>query len=101
MPVKRAHAIDLTAAFDRPISPEEAREVLRAAVGVEVVDEPVLDRYPMPLTATGKYACEVGRIRTDLAIPNALKMFICGDQLLRGAAWNAVEILEHLIRMKR
>ncbi len=98
--VKRAHAIDLTAAFERPVSPEAARKVLNEAPGVIVVDIPGENIYPMPLSATGQNECQVGRIRTDLVLPNALKMFICGDQLLRGAALNAVEILEHLIRLK-
>ena len=98
MPVRRAHSVDVTALFERPISPEVAREVLSESEGVTIVDEPEKSKYPMPLVATGKYDCFVGRIRQDLVFPNALKLFICGDQLLRGAAWNAVEILEHLIK---
>ncbi len=98
VPVRRAHSIDVTALFERPVSPEGAREVLRASEGIVVLDEPEKNEYPMPLMAAGKDECFVGRIRRDSAFPNALKLFICGDQLLRGAAWNAVEILEHLER---
>jgi len=64
---------------------------------VEVVDEPAQARYPMPLTATGKWDVEVGRIRQNLAFDNALDFFVSGDQLLKGAALNAVQIAELLV----
>ena len=94
IPTLRAHAEAATVLFERPVTPEAAREVLEKAPGVQVVDEPEKNRYPMSLTATEKWDVEVGRIRKNLAFDNALDFFVVGDQLLRGAALNAVEIAE-------
>lgn len=94
VPVMRAHSLDVTAEFAQPLKPQLARDVLKKAPGIDVVDDLVAGKYPMPYTASGKLNCEVGRIREDLVNPNAIKMFICGDQLLRGAALNALEIAE-------
>jgi len=96
IPTLRAHSEAATVIFERPVSPAAAREVLASAPGVEVVDEPARVSYPMPLTATGKWNVEVGRIRQNLAFDNALDFFVSGDQLLKGAALNAVQIAELL-----
>ena len=100
VPIARAHSESLNLEFEEEITPEEAREILRANEGVKVVDDPLNNRYPMPLEATGKYDVLAGRIRQDLSRNDkkGLDMFISGDQLLRGAALNAVEIAEHLIK---
>jgi len=94
IPTLRAHSEAATVLFERPVTPEAARAVLEEAPGVEVVDEPEQNRYPMPLSATGKWDVEVGRIRKNLAFDKALDFFVSGDQLLKGAALNAVQIAE-------
>jgi aspartate-semialdehyde dehydrogenase len=96
VPTLRVHSEAVTVEFEHPVSPEAAREVLRVAPGVDLVDDPIGRRYPMPLTATGKFNVEVGRIRKSLAFDNGLDFFVAGDQLLKGAALNAVQIAELL-----
>src|SRR5947207_8885581 len=96
VPVYRAHSVAVTAEFKRPLSVEQAREILSKAPGLELVDEPHRNRYPMPLTVAGKDNCEVGRLRLDCAFENGLSFWVAGDQLLKGAALNAVQIAELL-----
>lgn len=96
VPVYRAHSVAVTAEFDRPVSVEEAHEVLAKAPGLELVDEPQNNRYPMPLFTAGRDNCEVGRVRRDCAFENGLSFWVSGDQLLKGAALNAVQIAELL-----
>jgi aspartate-semialdehyde dehydrogenase len=96
VPVYRAHSVAVSAEFERPISVEQAREVLAKAPGLELVDEPQSNRYPMPLGVAGKDNCQVGRLRLDCAIENGLSFWVSGDQLLKGAALNAVQIAELL-----
>ena len=96
VPVYRAHSVAVTAEFERPVSVDQAREVLAKAPGLELVDEPLSDRYPMPLRVAGKDNCEVGRVRRDCALENGLSFWVSGDQLLKGAALNAVQIAELL-----
>ena len=96
VPVYRAHSVAVSAEFDRAVSVEEAREVLAKAPGLELVDEPHNNRYPMPLSVAGKDNCEVGRVRLDCALENGLSFWVSGDQLLKGAALNAVQIAELL-----
>jgi aspartate-semialdehyde dehydrogenase len=96
VPVYRAHSVAVNAEFDRPVSVEEAHEVLAKAPGLELVDEPHNNRYPMPLFTAGKDNCEVGRVRRDCAFENGLSFWVSGDQLLKGAALNAVQIAELL-----
>jgi aspartate-semialdehyde dehydrogenase len=96
VPVYRAHSVAVTAEFDRPVSVEQAREVLAKAPGLELVDEPRANRYPMPLHVAGRDNCQVGRVRVDCACDNGLSFWISGDQLLKGAALNAVQIAELL-----
>jgi aspartate-semialdehyde dehydrogenase len=78
------------------IGPDEVRELLAAAPGVRVVDEPGLSEYPTPLIASGYDEVLVGRIRRDLSVENGIAMFVVGDNLRKGAATNAVQILELL-----
>ena len=98
VPVYRAHSISVSAEFERPVSVERAREVLQNAPGIEVVDAPESNRYPMPLDYAGKDDCGVGRIRKDSAFENGLSFWVVGDQLLKGAALNAVQIAEELLK---
>ena len=100
VPIARAHSESLNIEFEEDITPEEAREILSKAEGVTLVDDPLNGGYPMPLDATAKYDVLVGRIRQDISRSDkkGLDMFISGDQLLRGAALNAVEIAEHLVK---
>src|SRR6266581_3901409 len=96
VPVYRAHSVAVTAEFERPISLERARELLAKAPGLELVDEPLSNRYPMPFSVAGKDNCQVGRVRVDCAFENGLSLWVYGDQLLKGAALNAVQIAELL-----
>jgi aspartate-semialdehyde dehydrogenase len=96
VPVYRAHSVAVTAEFQRPLSVEQAREILSKAPGLELVDQPHSNRYPMPLTVAGKDNCQVGRLRLDCAFENGLSFWVAGDQLLKGAALNAVQIAELL-----
>jgi len=96
VPVYRAHSVAVSAEFERPVSVEQAREVLAKAPGVELVDEPQSNRYPMPLSVAEKDNCQVGRVRLDCAFENGLSFWVSGDQLLKGAALNAVQIAELL-----
>jgi aspartate-semialdehyde dehydrogenase len=96
VPVYRAHSVAVSAEFERRVSVERAREVLAKAPGLELVDEPQSNRYPMPLHVAGKDNCQVGRVRLDCALENGLSFWVSGDQLLKGAALNAVQIAELL-----
>ena len=96
VPVYRAHSVAVSAQFERTVSVEQAHEVLAKAPGLELVDEPQNNRYPMPLSTAGKDNCEVGRVRLDCAFENGLSFWVSGDQLLKGAALNAVQIAELL-----
>jgi aspartate-semialdehyde dehydrogenase len=96
VPVYRAHSVAVCAEFEQPVSVERAQEVLAKAPGIELVDEPQSNRYPMPLNVTGKDNCQVGRVRVDCALENGLSFWVSGDQLLKGAALNAVQIAELL-----
>ncbi len=100
VPIARAHSESLNLEFENDITPAEAREILSKCEGVRVVDDPLNGGYPMPLDATAKYDVLAGRIRQDISRDDkkGLEMFVSGDQLLRGAALNAVEIAEHLIK---
>jgi aspartate-semialdehyde dehydrogenase len=96
VPVYRAHSVAVTAEFERAPSVDEAREVLAKAPGLDLLDEPHRNVYPMPLDAAGKDNCQVGRVRLDCALENGLAFWVSGDQLLKGAALNAVQIAELL-----
>ena len=98
VPVYRSHSIAVSAEFEKPITVAAAREVLAKAPGLDLVDDPANKIYPMPLFTSEKYNCEVGRIRLDCALDNGLAFWVSGDQLLKGAALNAVQIAEVLVR---
>ncbi len=99
VPVLRAHAIAATVECENPISAEEARRLLADAPGVRIVDDPARNHFPMPVEASGRDDILVGRIRRDVSDPSgrSLALFIAGDQLLKGAALNAVQIAERLV----
>jgi aspartate-semialdehyde dehydrogenase len=94
VPVYRAHSVAVTAEFERPISLQAARSALEEAPGLDIVDAPESSRYPLPLSCAGMDNCQIGRLREDVAIENGLSFWVCGDQLLKGAALNAVQIAE-------
>ncbi|MDB6037778.1 MAG: aspartate semialdehyde dehydrogenase, partial [Verrucomicrobiales bacterium] len=98
VPVYRAHSVALSAEFEKPITVESAREVLSRAPGLDIVDTPEKSEYPLPLYVAEKDNCQVGRIRKDCAMDNGLCFWVCGDQLLKGAALNAVQIAEELLK---
>lgn len=99
VPILRAHGMAITVEFDEVVSPDEARALLAAAPGVRVVDDRLRNHFPMPSEASGQEDVLVGRIRTDLGDPSgrSLALFVVGDQLLKGAAQNAVQIAEALL----
>jgi aspartate-semialdehyde dehydrogenase len=95
VPVMRAHSISVTVEFEREAPDVEAvREILSQSPGVKLVDDRAANHFPMPNEASGQDDVLVGRIRKDLSHPSAISMFIAGDQLLKGAALNAVQIAE-------
>jgi aspartate-semialdehyde dehydrogenase len=96
VPVYRAHCVAVNAEFERPVSVSAARAALQTAKGIRLVDNPAKNEYPMPLHCAGRDECEVGRLRLDCAFENGLAMWVAGDQLLKGAALNAVQIAELL-----
>ncbi len=96
VPVIRAHSIAISAEFTIPVREERARQVIVDFPGAELCDDPGNNIYPMPLDYSGKEKCGVGRIRRDLAFDNGLALWVCGDQLWKGAALNAVQIAEAL-----
>ena len=96
VPIMRAHSEAITLELERPATVQEARTILGNAPGLELRDDPEAKLYPMPLTASGKWDVEVGRIRSSLVFEGGLDFFVAGDQLLKGAALNAVQIAEYL-----
>ena len=98
VPVMRSHSISVQMHFDRPVSVEEARQVLAKAPGVKLVDDLKNKQYPMPLDTSGQDIVFVGRIRPDLTVPNGLCLWCCGDQVRKGAATNCIQIAELLVK---
>ena len=98
VPVMRAHSESIWVETERPISVAEAREAFSKAEGVVLMDDLANKIYPMPLDIAGKDPVYVGRVREDLANPNGLTFWTVSDQLKKGAALNAVQIAEYLIR---
>src|SRR5436190_2177139 len=98
VPVYRAHSIAVSAEFEKPATVEAARAVLLKAPGLDVVDNPEKKEYPLPLYAAERFNCQVGRLRQDCALDNGLCFWVAGDQLLKGAALNAVQIAEELMK---
>ena len=97
VPVLRAHSEAVNVEFDEPFPVEEARSLLAAAPGVELLDDSAHNRFPMPTDVTGRDPVMVGRIRQDISEPNALEFWLCGDQIRKGAALNAIQIAELLL----
>ena len=98
VPVLRAHSEAVNIEFESPFPVAEARDLLAAAPGVELIDDPVANRFPMPTDVTGRDPVAIGRIRQDISDANALELWLCGDQIRKGAALNAVQIAELLIQ---
>ena len=98
VPVFTAHSIAVNVETEEPVTPGRARELFADFPGLRVWDEPGQNRYPMPVVVEGQDDCFVGRIRQDLSLANALNFWVVGDQLRKGAATNAVQIAELLIR---
>lgn len=98
VPVYRAHSVAVNAEFEKPVTVEAATEVLGKAAGLDVIDNPGNAEYPLPLYQAEHYNCAVGRVRKDCAMENGLAFWVAGDQLLKGAALNAVQIAEVLLK---
>jgi len=99
VPVYRTHSVAVSAEFEKPVTVEAALNALKRAPGLDVIDDPAKSEYPLPLYQAEKYNCAVGRIRKDCALDNGLAFWVSGDQLLKGAALNAVQIAEELIKL--
>ena len=97
VPVLRAHSETVNVEFDEPFPVSEARELLDAAPGVQLLEDPASNRFPMPTDVTGRDPVLVGRIRQDISEDRALEFWLCGDQIRKGAALNAIQIAELLL----
>ena len=98
VPVARSHSISVSCHFDVPVTVEQAREVISKAPGCKLVDDLSKKMYPMPLDTSDQDLVFVGRIRPDLTNPNAVALWCCGDQVRKGAATNAIQIAELLVK---
>jgi aspartate-semialdehyde dehydrogenase len=98
VPIYRAHSEAINLSLERELSVAQIRDLIAKAPGCRLVDDPANKKYPMPIDASFQDEVLVGRIRKDISQPNGIEMFISGDQLLKGAALNAVQIAEFLIR---
>lgn len=99
VPVLRAHSEAVNLEFDSPFEVEKAKMLLSQAPGVKLVEDWQNNYFPMPLDATGKDEVLVGRIRQDISHPNGLELWLCGDQIRKGAALNAIQIAELLLKL--
>jgi aspartate-semialdehyde dehydrogenase len=101
IPTIRAHSESIVVETEKPINPAEVRELMARADGIEIKDNIADNVYPMPMTASEKFDVEVGRIRQNLIFgEHGLEFFVCGDQLLKGAALNAVQIGEMIVKQR-
>jgi len=98
VPVFRSHSESINVEFHKPITADEAREILANAPGIKVYDDPAQQEYPMPILTTGDDLVWVGRIREDFTVPSGLNLWVVGDQIRKGAALNSVQIAEELIK---
>ncbi|MGE5397908.1 MAG: aspartate-semialdehyde dehydrogenase [Chitinophagales bacterium] len=98
VPVFRSHSESINLETERGLSVEEARNILSAAPGVVVMDEPANNIYPMPLLSSNRDEVFVGRIREDISLENGLNLWVAADQIRKGAATNAIQIAEILVR---
>ena len=101
VPVLRAHTEVLYLEFEKPMKPEDAKEILRQAPGIDIQDDSKENHFPMPLEASNRENVMVGRIRKDLSCENGLSLMVAGDQLWKGAALNAVQIAEAAFKVQR
>lgn len=97
VPVMRSHAESIYIETEKPVSPEEAKAAIAAFPGAGLKDDPSEQLYPMPLDTSNKTEVLAGRIRKDLVNPNGLNLWVCGDQIRKGAALNALQIAEYMI----
>ena len=97
VPVLRAHSEAVNIEFETAFPVDEARRLLEQAAGVELIEDAASNRFPMPTDVTGRDPVAIGRIRQDISDPNALELWLCGDQIRKGAALNAIQIAELLI----
>jgi aspartate-semialdehyde dehydrogenase len=99
VPIPRAHSESINLEFERPITPDQVREILRKAPGITIVDDREKNHFPMPLEASGQDNVLVGRIRQDISRDDGrgIELFVAGDQIRKGAATNAVQIGERLV----
>ena len=100
VPVLRAHSESINVEFQQPFAVSEARHALKSAQGVELLEDFQENRFPMPVDVTGNDEIAVGRIRQDISQPNALEFWLCGDQIRKGAALNAIQIAELFVSSK-
>jgi aspartate-semialdehyde dehydrogenase len=98
VPVVRSHSISVSLHFDQQVTVQQAREAIAAAPGCRLVDDLANKQYPMPLDTSDQDIVFVGRIRPDLTDPNGLCLWCCGDQVRKGAATNAIQIAELLVK---
>ena len=98
VPVVRSHSISVSCHFDRPVTVQEVREVIAKAPGCKLVDDLANKQYPMPLETSNQDIVFVGRIRPDLTDDNGICLWCCGDQVRKGAATNAIQIAELLVK---
>ena len=98
VPVVRSHSISVSCHFDTPVTVEQARQVIANAPGCRLVDDLAKKMYPMPLDTSDQDIVFVGRIRPDLTDPNGIALWCCGDQVRKGAATNAIQIAELLVK---
>lgn len=98
IPVMRSHSEAIWCELEKPVTPAEAREAFAKAEGVVLMDNPAEKKYPMPLFLAGKDPVHVGRVRSDLSNPNGLTFWLVSDQIKKGAALNAVQIAEYLVK---
>jgi aspartate-semialdehyde dehydrogenase len=99
VPVLNGHSEAINVEFEKPLSADEARAILAKAPGVKVMDDPKSAIYPLPIKASGIYDVLVGRVRKDPSVDNGLALWVCGDNIWKGAAQNAIQIAEKMIEM--
>jgi aspartate-semialdehyde dehydrogenase len=99
VPVFNGHSEAINVEFEKPLSADEARAILAKEPGVKVADDPKSAIYPLPIKASGDYDVLVGRIRKDPTVENGLALWVCGDNIWKGAAQNAIQIAEKMIEM--
>ena len=97
VPVLRAHSESVNIEFQEPFPVDFAKDILSKAPGIELFEDVGANRFPMPVDVTGTDSVAVGRVRQDLSNPNCLELWLCGDQIRKGAALNAIQIAELLL----